>query len=628
MVSSLVLSAALGCAGTFSSVVAQQPLPDAGQELCYDEVGDSIDCGDTDCPGQDADYTMGCPLDASRYEIVNGGTDDIGGMPFDDVVKDHCTGLMWTRNHADYSGDGLIDLWSSTDDAVDWETALAYCDDLVLTTGNGLKREQDLDGGDPDDTIVFDDWRLANVREMLSIQNWDRDPAHDGTVWFGASSGIWTSTSRVDVFSGGFCGAPGVDSFNTAWIYESRGGTSGFGSCKRGKVGFHPVRTMLPGDAGAGGGGAGSDGGERGGGAGPVCATENGDDNGDGGRDLSDAIYKLSFLFQGGGATVPFCTPAGPKAEGCAAENGDDNGDGGIDLSDAIYKLAFLFQGGPDPVAACPNIGGPETSCNDNVDNDIDGDTDCADDDCVGTPSCTETSCNDSADNDGDGDTDCDDSDCIGIDPCPGPEICSNSIDDDLDGAIDCTDQDCANSSDCYVEGGTGLPDTGQRTCYSFTGRIIPCPAPGEAFYGQDGSHDTGCGSLNRFTDNGDGTVTDGCTGLMWQQADDGVGRLWCEALVYCEGLELGGHTDWRMPNAIELESLVHYGFQNPPMIDPIFVDTEDTPGVYYWSSTSKYGSGNTRVAVYSVEFNEGSLHCCEGDKDVKMWPVRAVRGP
>lgn len=64
---------------------------------------------------------------------------------------------------------------------------------------------------------------------------------------------------------------------------------------------------------------------------------------------------------------------------------------------------------------------------------------------------------------------------------------------------------------------------------------------------------------INQFTDNGDGTVTDQATGLMWQQADNGEGLLWQDALSYAEGLDFAGYTDWRLPNAKELQSLLDY---------------------------------------------------------------------
>src|SRR5262249_38123095 len=90
------------------------------------------------------------------------------------------------------------------------------------------------------------------------------------------------------------------------------------------------------------------------------------------------------------------------------------------------------------------------------------------------------------------------------------------------------------------------------------------------------------CPSEGRFVDNGDGTVTDHCTGLMWQKeaADIRVGQ-WCDALAYCEDLSLAGHDDWRLPNVRELESIVDYG-RIDPAIDPEFGASSS----YYWSST------------------------------------------
>lgn len=83
------------------------------------------------------------------------------------------------------------------------------------------------------------------------------------------------------------------------------------------------------------------------------------------------------------------------------------------------------------------------------------------------------------------------------------------------------------------------LPGTGQTTCYD-NSQEIPCPAPGEPFYGQDASYQH---YLPAFLDNGDGTVSDLNTGLMWQQSDlqnDGGGRIWQDAVDYCGALGLG----------------------------------------------------------------------------------------
>ena len=107
--------------------------------------------------------------------------------------------------------------------------------------------------------------------------------------------------------------------------------------------------------------------------------------------------------------------------------NGDVNGDGSLDLSDAIYLLSHLFQGGPAP-ELCPVVGpAEETACDDNVDDDGDGDTDCDDSDCYQGVNCpANEDCDDNVDNDGDGATDCDDWDCSNSDlsctplPLPG----------------------------------------------------------------------------------------------------------------------------------------------------------------------------------------------------------------
>lgn len=87
---------------------------------------------------------------------------------------------------------------------------------------------------------------------------------------------------------------------------------------------------------------------------------------------------------------------------------------------------------------------------------------------------------------------------------------------------------------------------------------------------------------VNEFVDNGDGTISDRATGLMWQKADDGKGRNWRDALDYAEHLELAGYDDWRLPDQKELHSIVDYDFI--PAIDPIFHMSD--PKGWFWSST------------------------------------------
>ncbi|HEY0832627.1 MAG TPA: DUF1566 domain-containing protein [Azospirillum sp.] len=119
---------------------------------------------------------------------------------------------------------------------------------------------------------------------------------------------------------------------------------------------------------------------------------------------------------------------------------------------------------------------------------------------------------------------------------------------------------------------------------------------------------------VNDFRDNGDGTVTDLATGLMWSTADSGTGMEWKDALGYAESAATAGHTDWRLPNAKELESIVDYGrspaagdaSQVGPAIDPVFsvsnVGSAASPDYpYYWSGTTHVEGGTGDYAVYQT---------------------------
>ncbi len=156
------------------------------------------------------------------------------------------------------------------------------------------------------------------------------------------------------------------------------------------------------------------------------------------------------------------------------------------------------------------------------------------------------------------------------------------------------------------------LSDTGQTKCYNNSGEI-PCPQSSEPFYGQDGNYQ---GPQSVYQLSADGfVVTDGNTGMVWQQADDGVTRDWDDAIAYCETLDLGGHSDWRLPSRLELLSIADYG-RFDPAIDPVFSAQSDSG---YWSN-SIYESGST----WSVDFKGGGA---EGHWRGLLHYVRCVRG-
>ena len=119
------------------------------------------------------------------------------------------------------------------------------------------------------------------------------------------------------------------------------------------------------------------------------------------------------------------------------------------------------------------------------------------------------------------------------------------------------------------------------------------------------------------YVDNSNGTVTDTSTGLTWQKASSS-GNTWEQALAYCESLNLGGHTDWRLPTIKELRSLVDYSQYGPAINTMYFPDTVSS---FYWSSTT-YALDTSDAWI--VNFIYGYDH--DYNKHYSLY-VRAVRG-
>jgi len=132
--------------------------------------------------------------------------------------------------------------------------------------------------------------------------------------------------------------------------------------------------------------------------------------------------------------------------------------------------------------------------------------------------------------------------------------------------------------------GTVNLPRTGQTKCYDINGIEIPC-----AGTGQDGEIRAGVAWPEpRFTANGDGTMTDNLTGLMWTKDANLLGGYlnFYQVIDFCNNLDLGGYTDWRLPNVNELESLVNANEPN----SATWLNTQGFTNVQasnYWSSTT-----------------------------------------
>jgi hypothetical protein len=152
----------------------------------------------------------------------------------------------------------------------------------------------------------------------------------------------------------------------------------------------------------------------------------------------------------------------------------------------------------------------------------------------------------------------------------------------------------------------TIIPQTGQKISYAAgdDGNLRigkPWPAP-------------------RFADNGDGTVTDRLTGLMWtKNANQANGTLdWEEALLKSAACAEGGYTDWRLPNRNELESLIDLGSVHPAL--PSGHPFANVKANYYWSSTT---TANGEDNAWILHFYIGMV--TNGDKGGShyVWYVR-----
>lgn len=151
------------------------------------------------------------------------------------------------------------------------------------------------------------------------------------------------------------------------------------------------------------------------------------------------------------------------------------------------------------------------------------------------------------------------------------------------------------------------LPDTGETTGYTNT-------------FGEDADF-----TINApyFTANGDGTVTDTITSLMWQQTDGGEMTVE-DATLYCDTLTLGGYSDWRLPNAHESFSILNHQQTNPALDGDVFTATD---AEYWWTSTRQANDDN-KVWVTNAGGGIGNHQKTEtiSAGGIKRFHVRAVR--
>jgi hypothetical protein len=188
------------------------------------------------------------------------------------------------------------------------------------------------------------------------------------------------------------------------------------------------------------------------------------------------------------------------------------------------------------------------------------------------------------------------------------------------------------------------LPETGQTKCYDFVGGEIACVGTL-----QDGH--VRAGRPISFTDNGDGTITDNNTGLMWEKKsdDDSINDKDSLYTFSTTGLHahalnqaaFAGYTDWRIPNIRELETLIHYGIASVSGERPIapefnkdcapgctVLDCSCTSPAWGYRSTTPYYApfSNPHITAFIADFT-GQGQVSSNSSKLEPGFVRAVRG-
>lgn len=207
-----------------------------------------------------------------------------------------------------------------------------------------------------------------------------------------------------------------------------------------------------------------------------------------------------------------------------------------------------------------------------------------------------------------------------------------------------CDDTSTTTSSETSTDGDTvietepnyAVADSEQENCYDSSVSMV-CASDGTAFYGQD-AQNIGLINAQDYSDNGDQTITDNVTGIMWTQSPDidGIGND--DGLITsddklssdngdtaCNSLSHAGYSDWQLPNVKQLYSLMNFQGMDPensgdvttyliPFIDTDFFDfaygsTSDERIIdSQYATTSKYYNDEATEMMFGVNFADGRI--------------------
>ena len=141
-------------------------------------------------------------------------------------------------------------------------------------------------------------------------------------------------------------------------------------------------------------------------------------------------------------------------------------------------------------------------------------------------------------------------------------------------------------------------------------------------------------GQDSRYRDNADGTVTDLYTGLMWKKCllgksgdDCNIGTIeefkWAGALDAAEKLQLAGHSDWRMPNMKEMQTLMAYDRSKPAINLSVFPETPPSDIMWTSSFVPNGASNGVLKGIQGFKISSGKSASLERDDKALVRLVR-----